>query len=130
MTLQSPPTLTLPPEPQSVRRARRFSEQCLRDHRPDATADHINSVVLIVSELVTNSVRYGTEPGDSLRLVLDVVPERTVVEVQTRSATARGRAPRPRRGTAGAAWSSSTSCARGCGAPGTARWARLSGRPS
>ncbi|MGW0604992.1 ATP-binding protein [Streptomyces sp. NPDC002640] len=84
--------MTLPPEPQSAGRGRAFARQYLLDTQPGATADHIDSVVLVVSELVTNAVRYGTEPGDSLRLILDVTQARTVVEVHDPVR----RRPRPR----------------------------------
>lgn len=47
--------------------ARIFARESLPGHvPPDVAADF----VLIVSELVTNSVRYGSEPGDSVRVVL------------------------------------------------------------
>jgi two-component sensor histidine kinase len=51
----------------------------------------VDAVVLVVSELVTNPYRYGTEPGDSLRLVLAVEADRTVIECHDPV-----RRPRPR----------------------------------
>jgi anti-sigma regulatory factor (Ser/Thr protein kinase) len=41
----------------------------------------VDTVVLATSELVTNAVRYGTEPGDSFRVMLDADGTRTRVEV-------------------------------------------------
>ncbi|MER5477326.1 ATP-binding protein [Streptomyces sp. NPDC002734] len=85
--------LLLPDAPASVGRARRFTERSLRERSPAVSADHVDSVVLVVSELVTNAIRYGTEPGDSVRLVLDIAPGRTVVECHDPVR----RRPRPRR---------------------------------
>lgn len=51
--------LRLEPHPSSVRRARRF----LREHRcPEHDAAVIETAALLVSELVTNTVRYGLPP--------------------------------------------------------------------
>jgi hypothetical protein len=43
------------------------------------TGEHV--VSRAACELVTNAVRYGTEPGDSFRVVLDADATRTRVEV-------------------------------------------------
>ncbi|WP_050372770.1 ATP-binding protein [Streptomyces acidiscabies] len=58
--------------------ARDFAKSALPAHVPPEAA---GDFVLVVSELVTNSVRYGTEPGDSLRVVFDFSPELLRVEV-------------------------------------------------
>ncbi|MFI2237113.1 ATP-binding protein [Streptomyces chrestomyceticus] len=73
--------LTLAGDLQSARLARQFVREYIVCHVPGASADHVDRVTLVVSELVTNSIRYGTEPGDSLRLVLDADGGRTRVEV-------------------------------------------------
>ncbi|MEV4739779.1 ATP-binding protein [Streptomyces sp. NPDC049555] len=63
----------------SVRVAREFVRQILTSrHHP---AGHIADVVLVVSELVTNSIRYGTEPGDSLLVVVVTDEHQTRIEV-------------------------------------------------
>jgi anti-sigma regulatory factor (Ser/Thr protein kinase) len=87
-----PGALTLPSDPRSPSRARAFAGGHVRHCLPDASDEYVDTVRLVVSELVTNACRYGTEPGDSLRLVLDVAPERTVVEVHDPVR----RRPRPR----------------------------------
>ncbi|KEF04729.1 MULTISPECIES: ATP-binding protein [Streptomyces] len=76
-----PPIVVLAAEPQSAAAARQFVRAYVGYHVAVATADHIHRVTLVTSELVTNSIRYGTEPGDSLRLVLDADDGRTRVEV-------------------------------------------------
>ncbi|MFE7314193.1 ATP-binding protein [Streptomyces sp. NPDC057555] len=75
------PILLLPSEPQSARAAREYVRDYVLFHVPDASEEHLETAVLVTSELVTNAVRYGTEPGDSLRVVLDVDGVRTRVEV-------------------------------------------------
>ncbi|MFD5181991.1 ATP-binding protein [Streptomyces sp. NPDC058372] len=50
-------------------------------HVPGAFEEHVETVALVACELVTNAIRYGTEPGDSLRVVLDANEGRTRVEV-------------------------------------------------
>ncbi|WP_241561378.1 ATP-binding protein [Streptomyces orinoci] len=74
----------------SARLAREFVREILTEgHNP---VEHVEDFVLVVSELVTNAVRYGTEPGDSLLVVLDTDDDRTRVEVHD---TAR-RLPQPK----------------------------------
>ncbi|MZE75803.1 ATP-binding protein [Streptomyces xinghaiensis] len=77
----SPHVLLLASEPQSVRAAREFVREHLEKHVPDASSGHVDTCLLVTSELVTNSVRYGSEPGDLVRLVLDADDARTRVEV-------------------------------------------------
>ncbi|CAL2058491.1 MULTISPECIES: ATP-binding protein [Streptomyces] len=90
-----PPTLLLASEPESVGRARAYVREVLaRDEHPVA-ADCVDAVVLIVSELVTNAYRYGTEPGDSILVVVSTTPDRVRVEVHD----PRRRRPRPREAT-------------------------------
>ncbi|MEU9618443.1 ATP-binding protein [Streptomyces sp. NPDC048155] len=79
---QAPPsTLLLASEPQSVRRARDFVREFIDQHAPGTPGPHIDAVVLVTSELVTNAYRYGTEPDDKIRVVLDAEGERTRIEV-------------------------------------------------
>nr|WP_308800996.1 ATP-binding protein [Streptomyces polyasparticus] len=58
--------------------ARQFARGNIPSHIAPDVADDF---VLIVSEIVTNAARYGTEPGDSLRIVLAFLPDRLRVEV-------------------------------------------------
>ena len=58
---------TLPPEPRSVARARELAREQLTAWQLDALAD---TAELLVSELVTNALRYG-EGNIRLRLMLD-----------------------------------------------------------
>ncbi|HEY8983775.1 MAG TPA: ATP-binding protein [Streptomyces sp.] len=76
-----PPVLVLEGKPESASQAREFARRSVRDHVPDASEDHIDTVVLVVSELVTNSIRYGTRLGGLMHLTLDADGTRTRVEV-------------------------------------------------
>ncbi|MEU8539488.1 ATP-binding protein [Streptomyces sp. NPDC048717] len=76
-----PPTLLLPSQPQSAAHARAFAREFIGYHAPGVTATHVDDVALVVSELVTNSYRYGTEPDDSIQVVLDSDGTRTRIEV-------------------------------------------------
>jgi two-component sensor histidine kinase len=87
-----PPILLLASEPQSARSAREFVREFIAYHVPGASEDYVASVVLVACELVTNSIRYGTEPEDSVRVVLDADDSRTRVEVHDPVR----RRPRPR----------------------------------
>ncbi|MVO85918.1 ATP-binding protein [Streptomyces sp. p1417] len=87
-----PPVLLLEGEPASAGAARAFVREFIRHHVPVASGDHMETVVLVACELVTNAIRYGTEPGDSLRLTLEADHTRTRVEVQDPVR----RRPRPR----------------------------------
>ncbi|MFB7913963.1 ATP-binding protein [Streptomyces sp. NPDC056061] len=81
-TAEPPSTLLLASEPQSAQRAREFARRFITHCAPDAPDAHVDAVVLVTSELVTNAYRYGTEPGDMIRVELDAEGERTRVEVQ------------------------------------------------
>ncbi|MFD3911184.1 ATP-binding protein [Streptomyces sp. NPDC058603] len=76
-----PPQLVLDAVEQSVGHARTFAREYVTFTMGDTAEDHLDDVLLVVSEIVTNAVRYGTEPGDSLRIVLDTAPGRVLVEV-------------------------------------------------
>ncbi|WP_257980376.1 ATP-binding protein [Streptomyces sp. CB02959] len=86
------PILLLAGEPQSARVAREYVREYVLFHVPGASEEHLETTVLVTSELVTNAVRYGTEPGDFLRVVLDADDTRTRVEVHDPVR----RRPRPR----------------------------------
>ncbi|MFE3905417.1 ATP-binding protein [Streptomyces sp. NPDC059153] len=66
---------------ESAKVARDYAREFVAYHLPGTDPEHTDDVALVVSELVTNAVRYGTEPGDSLLLVLDATERRTRVEV-------------------------------------------------
>ncbi|MGA5577928.1 ATP-binding protein [Streptomyces koyangensis] len=76
-----PPVLVLAGEPQSARAARVFVAEYLAHHVPEATEEHVNTVVLVACELAGDAIRYGTEPGDSFRVVIGADDRRTRVEV-------------------------------------------------
>lgn len=78
----TPPVLLLAGERQSARAAREFVRESFLALVPDASADYVDTVELVTCEIVTNAIRYGTEPGDSIRLTLDIDHVRSVVEVQ------------------------------------------------
>ncbi|MEV0279930.1 ATP-binding protein [Streptomyces sp. NPDC050610] len=67
--------------PESVHAARAYAREFVGFHVPEVERDRLDDVLLVVSELVTNAVRYGTEPGDSLLVVLDAEPGRVRIEV-------------------------------------------------
>lgn len=56
--------------PETPRQARAFVRELLGEADPPLDDDRADDVDLVVSELVTNAVRYGTEPGDSLLVVV------------------------------------------------------------
>ncbi|MFB8415458.1 ATP-binding protein [Streptomyces albidoflavus] len=76
-----PPVLLLLSVPESAAAARRFVREHVEHYQPTASDDFRGSVELVACELVTNAIRYGTEPGDSVRLVVDVDDTRTRLEV-------------------------------------------------
>ncbi|MEV8390627.1 MULTISPECIES: ATP-binding protein [unclassified Streptomyces] len=77
-----PPQLMLVGAPESVRVARAYAREFIAYHLPDLAPDHADNVELVVSELVTNAVRYGTEPGDCLLVELFGVAARVRIEVR------------------------------------------------
>ncbi|SEE22077.1 Anti-sigma regulatory factor (Ser/Thr protein kinase) [Streptomyces sp. 2224.1] len=88
-----PRQLVLAGEPQSARQARQFARDYVMRSEPGAAEDYVDTIVLVTSELVTNSIRYGTEPGDALALTLHTRRGRTRVEV--RDPVRRRPQPRP-----------------------------------
>ncbi|MFE3742769.1 ATP-binding protein [Streptomyces sp. NPDC059134] len=77
-----PPQLLLVGAPESVRAARAYVREFVAFHVPDTGERQADDLQLVVSELVTNAVRYGTEPGDSVLVVLAVTGTRVRVEVR------------------------------------------------
>lgn len=88
-----PQELVLTGEPQSAREARQFAREYMMQSEPIASEEYVDAIVLVTSELVTNSIRYGTEPGDSFALKLHTRHGRTRVEV--RDPVRRRPQPRP-----------------------------------
>lgn len=88
-----PRELVLTGEPRSAREARKFAREYVIQSEPAASEDYVYAIVLVTSELVTNSIRYGTEPGDSIALTLHTRHGRTRVEV--RDPVRRRPQPRP-----------------------------------
>ncbi|MEU1277417.1 ATP-binding protein [Streptomyces sp. NPDC005805] len=80
-----PPLLLLDRHPESVGYARRHARQFVTSHVPDVPRDPLADVVLVVSELVTNAVRYGGEPGDSVQVAVAAEPGRVRIEVRDTS---------------------------------------------
>ncbi|MEV7996540.1 ATP-binding protein [Streptomyces sp. NPDC086077] len=62
-------------------RARAYVRDLLAHDDEPLDDDRLDDVLLIVSELVTNAYRYGTEPEDSLLVAVLTTPERVRVEV-------------------------------------------------
>ena len=60
-------SLPIPPESAAIRTARHFTAEFLRAHGLETLTE---TVVLLVSELVTNAILHGG-PGAELRLVID-----------------------------------------------------------
>jgi anti-sigma regulatory factor (Ser/Thr protein kinase) len=85
--------LTLPGEPESAGVARQFAREHITSSEPNADAEYVEVVVLVTSELVTNSIRYGTEPGDQFEVALLTQDRRTRIEV--RDPVRRHPQPRP-----------------------------------
>ncbi|MCX4963248.1 ATP-binding protein [Streptomyces sp. NBC_00654] len=68
-------------EPESVRAARRYVREATACQEPFVTEDALGTLELVASELVTNAVRYGTEPGDSLMVKVGAQPGSCRIEV-------------------------------------------------
>ncbi|MFZ3562895.1 ATP-binding protein [Streptomyces sp. BH097] len=88
-----PRQVVLAGKPQSAHEAREFAREYVMQREPGAAEDYVDTIVLVTSELVTNSIRYGTEPGDSFSLRLHTRHGRTRVEV--RDPVRRRPQPRP-----------------------------------
>ncbi|MEU3534495.1 MULTISPECIES: ATP-binding protein [Streptomyces] len=94
--LAGPPAQAVyPATPEAPAQARTYVREVLTGDESLVPADCVDTVVLIVSELVTNAYRYGTEPGDSVLVVVSATPDCVRVEVHD----PRRRRPRPREAT-------------------------------
>lgn len=67
----------------------------LLSHAPHVPVSHVDDAVLVASELVTNAVRYGTEPGDLVRLVIDLDFPATRTRIEVHDPVRRRPKPRP-----------------------------------
>ncbi|MEU3264390.1 ATP-binding protein [Streptomyces bacillaris] len=79
-------------EPESVRPARRYVREAAAYQEPSIEEDVLDTLELLASELVTNAVRYGSEPGDSFKVTVAAEPGKCRLEVHD----TRRRAPRLR----------------------------------
>lgn len=70
-----------PSTPESAAAARGYVREVIERQAPGITPSRMSDVQLVVSELVTNSVRYGTEPDDSLAVAVGAAPNRVRIEV-------------------------------------------------
>ncbi|MEV7868397.1 ATP-binding protein [Streptomyces sp. NPDC088124] len=77
-----PPQLMLVSAPESVRAARAYVREFAAYHLPGVSGAYVHDLQLVVSELVTNAVRYGTEPGDSVLVLLAVTDTCVRIEVR------------------------------------------------
>ncbi|MFS0695142.1 ATP-binding protein [Streptomyces nitrosporeus] len=66
---------------ESVRPVRRYVRSAVAYQVPDVPADTLDTLELLTSELVTNAVRYGSEPGDSLLVAVAARPGWCRIEV-------------------------------------------------
>ena len=73
-------SLALTPNLQSIKQARRFAEECLAE----AEADLRDTVVLLVSEVVSNAILHGGPHGPtaSIGLALEIRPDLIRIEVE------------------------------------------------
>ncbi|MEV0846243.1 ATP-binding protein [Streptomyces sp. NPDC049954] len=85
--------LVMVSRPESVSLARRYAAETVKHLAPDCPDEQAYDVAVLVSELVTNAVRYGTEPGDSVLLALSSSACQVRIEVHDPSR----RRPRRRR---------------------------------
>ncbi|MFM9445295.1 ATP-binding protein [Streptomyces acidiscabies] len=77
-----PPVLVLPGDPSSAGAARRFVRAYVEYYVPGVPEDYVENIALVTSEMTTNAIRYGTEPGDSIRITIDADEREARIEVQ------------------------------------------------
>lgn len=79
--------VNLKPVPLSARAARRFARSCLEAHNGDVDHGLSEDVLLLVSELVSNSVRHAGphNEGDTIELRLQLAADRIRIEVTDHS---------------------------------------------
>ncbi|GAA5056509.1 ATP-binding protein [Streptomyces similanensis] len=71
----------MPSAAEAAAHARKFVREVLAADDQPLGAECVDAVLLIASELVTNAFRYGSEPGDSLLVVVLTTADRVRVEV-------------------------------------------------
>ncbi|MFM9576763.1 ATP-binding protein [Streptomyces turgidiscabies] len=76
-----PPRLKLKAVEESAKVARDFAREYIAFHVSAIGDTLLDDVLLVVSEIVTNAIRYGTEPGDSLLVALEHGPDLVRIEV-------------------------------------------------
>ncbi|MEW2165876.1 ATP-binding protein [Streptomyces sp. NPDC007084] len=76
-----PAQIVIPTGPEAAGQARTYVREVLANGDFPVGAACLDDVLLILSELVTNSYRYGTEPGDSMRVVVLTTPVHVRIEV-------------------------------------------------
>ncbi|MET8058715.1 ATP-binding protein [Streptomyces microflavus] len=80
-TTAVPPQAIYLADPESVRPARRYVREAAAYQEPSVAEDVLDTLELLASKLVTNAVRYGSEPGDSFKVTVAVEPGRCRIEV-------------------------------------------------
>jgi anti-sigma regulatory factor (Ser/Thr protein kinase) len=75
---------SLPIAPESVASARSFTAQFLTS-TAKFTGGHVDDVILLVSELVTNSIKYGRNGGQNIWLDVEIWSKWTTIIVDDRS---------------------------------------------
>ncbi|MEH0556027.1 ATP-binding protein [Streptomyces sp. B21-101] len=73
--------IRLTAEAQAPRRARTYARRVLAEVVPPLGPERVDEVCLIVSELVTNAYRYGSEPDDAVLVAVEAGPNGVRVEV-------------------------------------------------
>ncbi|MFE1332095.1 ATP-binding protein [Streptomyces microflavus] len=77
-----PAQARFPADAEAASDARRYVREVLaHDDERRMTDDQLDDVLLIVSELVTNAYRYGTEPGDFVLVTVLTTTESVRIEV-------------------------------------------------
>lgn len=83
-----PAQAMFPTGPEAAHDARAYVRELLtHDGEQQLADDRLDDVLLIVSELVTNAYRYGTEPGDCVLVTVLTTTETVRVEVDDPSST-------------------------------------------
>ncbi|WP_442538471.1 ATP-binding protein [Streptomyces pseudogriseolus] len=77
-----PAQAIFPTGPEAPGQARAYVREVLGQDDPPVDDDRLDDVLLVVSELVTNAVRYGTEPGDAVAVAILTTADRVRVEVR------------------------------------------------
>ncbi|RSO21602.1 ATP-binding protein [Streptomyces sp. WAC 06725] len=76
----STPLHIFPSTPRAAGQARTYAREVAAKSMPGITGEQLAQVELLVSELVTNACRYGTEPGDLI--AVGVTTSATGAQVQ------------------------------------------------